>query len=68
MTETTPAEAPAAEAPARTRRALTLRLDTRTVVALGLAGAGFVAGSLMVDRTAAPAVSAQAQAPAPVVP
>ncbi|QKW22318.1 hypothetical protein HUT16_27455 [Kitasatospora sp. NA04385] len=64
MTET----APAPEAPARTRRALTLRLDTRTVVALGLAGAGFVAGSLMVDRTAAPAVSAQAPAPVPTVP
>lgn len=68
--ETTPAEAPA-EAPAedgarRPRRAVTLRLDLRTLAAVGLAGAGFITGTLVMSHPAAtPAPGAQpAQTPA----
>ncbi len=63
MTDTTPAEAPASAEATPARRAITFRLDTRTLVALGLAGAGFVAGSLMAGHpTASPAATAQTPA------
>ncbi|MFJ6380163.1 hypothetical protein ACIQI7_09200 [Kitasatospora sp. NPDC092039] len=78
MTEATPADSPAEATPAETataedgarrpRRAVTLRLDLRTLAALGLAGAGFITGTLVMSRPAAtPAPGAQ-PAQTPVVP
>ncbi|MFB7126231.1 hypothetical protein [Kitasatospora sp. NPDC056273] len=66
--ETTPAEAPAEDGARRPRRAVTLRLDLRTLAAVGLAGAGFITGTLVMSRPAAsPAPGAQS-AQTPVAP
>ncbi|MFJ6776800.1 hypothetical protein ACIQOV_38570, partial [Kitasatospora sp. NPDC091257] len=68
MTDTAPAEAPAKDGARRPRRAVTLRLDLRTLAALGLAGAGFITGSLVMSRPAAAPAPATQPAPTPIVP
>ncbi|MFF4819876.1 hypothetical protein ACFY2K_35470 [Kitasatospora sp. NPDC001309] len=68
MTETTPAEAPARDGARSPRRAVTLRLDLRTLAALGLAGAGFITGTLVMGSPATAPVPGAQPAPTPVVP